>query len=52
VPYFVAIKEASFFFPDPICNWLRALSDDDVEEFLATLSGSNSPEFLEAGKAA
>ena len=45
-PYNVAIKEARFFFPDPVCKWLRSLWDDDLPEFLQARLNPGSPEFL------
>jgi hypothetical protein len=49
-PYHVAIKEARFFFPVALCQWLRALLDDDVKTFFETRTKPGSPEFLEASK--
>lgn len=47
-PHHVAIKEARFFFPNPVCEWLRALLDEDVKDFLTARTNAGSPEFLAA----
>ncbi len=49
-PYNVAIKEARFFFPAPVCDWLQTLWDDDLKEFLETRLTPGSPRFLDVMK--
>jgi len=49
-PYHVAIKEARFFFPATVCDWLQALWDTDLTKFLEARLKPESPEFLEIMK--
>jgi len=46
-PYYVAIKEARFFFPATMCDWLQSLWDTDLPKFLEARRKPESPEFME-----
>jgi hypothetical protein len=45
-PYHVGIKEARFFFPDSMCQWLNTLWDIEMTEFLTARLDPGSPEFM------